>query len=327
MTPMKVVITDCDHAGTAEEEAIAREHGIALELRQCRTEDEVIAAGKGAHGLIVQYAPITDRVLRSLPTLKVIGRYGVGVDTIDVEAATRHNVAVCNVPDYGTEDVSDHAIALAVSLGRGIVQLDGRVRTGQHELTPVQPLHRFHTRTFGVVGLGLIGAATGRKARGLGYQVIGHDPLVLPGTRTIDDILAVSLDELYARADVVSLHVPLNSKTHHLIDGTALSKFKEGSLLINTCRGGVVDTNAVVAALRSGRLKGAGLDVFENEPLPLNDPLIRMENAVLTPHAAWYSEESYSELKRRTMENVVELCAGRPPRNILNGDGLTKEIL
>lgn len=321
---MKIVITDCDHAGIVEEEAVARAHGVSLELRQCRTEDEVIAAGEGADGLLVQYAPITERVLRSLPGLKAIGRYGVGVDTVDVAAASAHNVAVCNVPDYGTADVSDHAIALAVSLGRGIAAFDRRVRAGMTDLAPVQPLHRFSTRVFGLVGLGRIGTATGLKARGLGYTVIGYDPRVPVGSTTAEGIEAVTLESLYARADVVSLHVPLTDDTHHLIDEEALALFKDGSVLVNTCRGGVVDSGAVVAALRSGKLKGAGLDVFENEPLPADDPLTAEENAVLTPHAAWYSEESYTELKRRTIENVVEFCAGREPRNLLNGDALVR---
>ncbi len=322
---MKIVITDCDHAGIDEEEAVAREHGIDLELRQCRTEDEVIEAGRGADALLVQYAPITDRVLTALPGVRAVGRYGVGVDTVDVDAATAHGVAVCNVPDYGTEDVSDHAIALAVSIGRGIVAFDRRVRAGSADLAPVRPLHRFSTRVFGVVGLGRIGTATALKAKGLGYAVIGHDPRVDAGSTTPEGIDAVGLEDLYARADIVSLHVPLTDGTHHLIDAAALERFKDGSVLVNTCRGGVVDSAAVVAALRSGKLKGAGLDVFENEPLPPDDPLAAEDNAVLTPHAAWYSEESYVELKRRTIENVVEFCAGREPRDILNGDALARE--
>lgn len=322
---MKIVITDCDHAGIDEEEAVAREHGIDLELRQCRSEDEVIEAGRGADGLIVQYAPITERVLRSLPGVRAIGRYGVGVDTVDVAAASARNVAVCNVPDYGTEDVSDHAIALAVSIDRGIVAFDRRVRAGLADLTPVRPLHRFSTRVFGVVGLGRIGTATARKAKGLGYTVIGYDPQMSVGSATTEGVDVVGLQDLYARADVVSLHVPLTGETHHLIDEAALALFKDGAVLVNTCRGGVVDSTAVVQALRSGKLKGAGLDVFEQEPLPPDDPLTAEDNAVLTPHAAWYSEESYTELKRRTIENVVEFCAGREPRDLLNRSALVRE--
>ena len=317
-TSARIVITDCDHDSIDIEQEVADAAGVELVLAQCRSEDDVIAAAAGADGIVVQYAPVTDRVLAALPQLKAIGRYGVGVDTLDVEAATARGVAVCNVPDYGTDDVSDHAIALAVSLARGITRLDRDMRRGEHSLLPVKPLHRMSTRVFGVVGLGLIGAATARKAKGLGYEVIGFDPLAEIGTTTAGGVAVVGFEELIARADVVSLHVPLNAHTHHLIDAGVLARMKRGAVLVNTCRGGVVDTVAVADALATGHLYGAGLDVFEEEPLPLTSPLIRCENAVLTPHAAWYSEESYAELKRRTIENVVEVCAGRVPRNLLN---------
>jgi D-3-phosphoglycerate dehydrogenase len=232
-------------------------------------------------------------------------------------------VAVCNVPDYGIEDVSDHAIALALSLARGIARLDRGLRRGDYSLTPVRPLHRITGRVFGVVGLGLIGAATARKARALGYRVIGYDPLHVVGSITKECVSVVGFEELIAEADVISLHVPLNAHTRHLINDAVLDRVKPGAVLVNTCRGGVVDTNALVDALKNGRLHAAGLDVFEEEPLPSASPLLELENVVLTPHAAWYTEESQEELKRRTAENVAEVLAGRVPRNILNPEVLT----
>ena len=320
---VKIVITDCDHDSTAIEEELARSHGAELKLASCRTEDDVIEAAAGATGILVQYAPITARVLDALPGLKAIGRYGVGVDTVDVEAATVRGVAVCNVPDYGTEDVSDHALALAMTLARGVTQLDRRMRAGEYSLAPVQPLHRTATRVFGIVGLGLIGSATARKARGVGYTVIGYEPRLTPGSVTADGVEITSFEDLLARADVVSLHVPLTAQTHHLINAGTLQAMKPGAVLVNTCRGGVVDTDAVVAALESGHLSGAGLDVFEQEPLPEEHPLLGLDNAVLTPHAAWYSEESYGELKSRTLQNVLDVCFGTAPRNILNPEVLS----
>ncbi|MBD7995967.1 C-terminal binding protein [Arthrobacter sp. Sa2CUA1] len=322
MNPLTIVITDNDHDSIAVEIEAARLQGAELTLAQCHTEDEVIAAAQDADGIVVQYAPITERVLAALPRLKAVGRYGVGVDTVDVDAATRHGVAVCNVPDYGTEDVSDHALALALSLARGIAQLDRNLRSGESSLTPVQPLHRTRTRVFGVVGLGLIGSATARKALGVGYSVIGCDPRHEAGTVTDDGVSVVGFEELLASADVVSLHVPLNKNTAHLINAETLSLMKPTAVLVNTCRGGVVDTDALVRALQEGTIQAAGLDVFEEEPLPVTSPLIACPNTVLTPHAAWYSEESYGELKRRTVENVLEVCAGRRPRNILNPEVL-----
>ncbi|WP_415855893.1 C-terminal binding protein [Sinomonas sp. G460-2] len=318
----RVVITDVDHGAVAEEEAVAAVEGLELVLAACRTEAEVVAAAQGADAIIVQYAPVTRAVLAALPGLKAVGRYGVGVDNVDVAAATEHGIAVCNVPDYGTEDVSDHAIALALSLARGVTGLDRAMRAGSYSLDPVQPLHRVAGRTFGLVGLGLIGAATARKARGVGYRTIGFDPLHAPGTTTAEGTEVVDFDELVRRADVLSLHVPLNAHTRHLIDADVLGAMKPGAVLVNTCRGGVVDTRALVEALRRGAIRGAGLDVFEDEPLPRDSPLLGLPNTVLTPHAAWYSEESQQELKTRTAQNVADVLAGRRPRNIVNPEVL-----
>lgn len=319
---MKIVITDLDQDRITEEQAVADAAGAELVLAQARTEDEVIEAAQGADALLVQYAPITRRVLEALPSVRAIGRYGVGVDTLDLVAATELGVAVSNVPDYGTEDVSDHAVALAVSLSRGVVELDRNLRAGTTSLAPVKPLHRLSTRTVGVIGLGRIGAATARKARALGFSVHGYDPMREAGSTTEDGIAVRTQDEVLAGSDVISIHVPLTEQTHHLISTEALARMRPGSMLVNTSRGGVVDTAAVVEALQSGHLRGAGLDVFETEPLPQDSALRDCPTAILTPHASWYSEESETELKHRVIENVVEVLAGRRPRNILNPEVL-----
>jgi len=318
----RIVITDYEFESISQERSVAEANGIELVRASCRTEDDVLAAAAEADGLIVQYAPITERVLKNLPRLKAVSRYGVGVDTIDVQAATEHGVVVSNVPDYGVEDVSDHAIALALTLARGIPDLDSGVRSGRNLLNSVKPIRRFSSQTFGVVGLGLIGAATAAKAKALGFRALGYDPLHTPGTTTKEGIEVVSFDDLLAASDVVSLHVPLNKHTHHLINARTLEQFKEGATVINTCRGGVIDTEALIAALKIGRIRAAGLDVFEEEPLPLNSTLLDLDRVVLTPHTAWYTEESSDELKRRTAENVVDACLGRRPRNVVNPEVL-----
>lgn len=318
----RIVITDYEFDSINIEQAVAEADSAVLHRASCTTEDEVIKAASEADGIVVQYAPITERVLAALPRLKVIGRYGVGVDNIDVSSATARGIAVCNVPDYGIDDVSDHAMALAVSLARGIPTLDRGVRQGLNRLPAVQPLHRISSQVFGVVGLGLIGRATALKAKSLGYNVVGCDPVRAPGTVTEDGIPVLSFEELLATSDVVSLHVPLNVHTHHLVNSEALARMKPSATIINTCRGAVVDTAALVDALKNGLLKAAGLDVFEEEPLPLGSPLLELDNVVLTPHTAWYTQESDEELKRRTMQNVVDVCMGKRPRNILNPEVL-----
>ena len=318
----RVVITDCDHGSVEIEREVAERYGYELILASCTTEDEVIAAGRGAAALLTQYAPVTERVLAALTGLVSVGRYGVGVDTVDLDAATAHGVAVCNVPDYGTEDVSDHAIAHAVSLMRGLPALDKGLRRGEVQLDPVRPLHRFSASTFAVYGLGLIGEATARKARGLGFRVIGTDPRYAAGSTTPGGTAVVTPEELLAQADLLSLHLPLIPQTRHLIDDRAFAQMKRGVKIVNTCRGGVMDTAALVRALEGGIVAGAGLDVFEEEPLPITSPLLAFDQVMLSPHAAWYSEESFAELKRRAMENILEVCEGRAVANTVNAAAL-----
>ena len=321
---MKIVIVDSDNESFEQEEEVTSRLGIELTRAQATDEDQVIEAARGADGVLVQYAPLTAAVMDALPGLKAIGRYGVGVDTVDVEAATARGIAVCNVPDYGVQDVSDHAIALTLSVVRGTAQLDRLVRAGEYGLVPDKPLHRVSTLRFGVVGLGRIGAATAVKARALGFTVVGSDPQLEVGTRTADGIEVVDFDTVLATSDVISLHVPLIPSTHHLIGEQTLGRMKPGAVLVNTCRGGVVDTAALARALQDGRLKGAGLDVFEQEPLPADSPLLDCPSAVLTPHASWYSEESYAELKTRAAEAVAAVIRGERPRDILNPEVLDR---
>jgi len=313
----RILITDYEFESIEQEQAVADANGVELVRAYCRTEDDVLQYAAEADALIVQYAPITERVINGLPRLKAVSRYGVGVDNIDVSAATQRGVAVSNVPDYGVDDVSDHAIALALTLARGIPDLDRGVRSGRNALPAVMPLHRFSAQTFG--------AATAAKAKSLGFRTLGYDPLHAPGTTTPGGVQVVSFEDLLAGSDVVSLHVPLNRHTRHLIHAAALERFKEGATLVNTCRGAVVDTEALVDALKNGRIKGAGLDVFEEEPLPLNSALLNLDGVVLTPHTAWYTEESNQELKRRTAENAVDVCLNRRPCNIVNPQVLASE--
>jgi len=246
----------------------------------------------------------------------------VGVDSVDVAAATARGIAVCNVPDYGTESVSDHAIGLTLAAARGIPRLDRGLRAGSFDLAAVRPLYQTRSRVFGVIGMGLIGSATARKAAGLGYEVIGYDIEADPRASTFRGFASVPLDELLERSQVVSLHTPLTDVTRGMIGAAELARMRSDAILVNTSRGGVVNTDALVDALRTGSIAGAAIDVHESEPLPAGHPLTTFDSVVLTPHLAWYTEESYDELKRRTVANVVDVCAGRAPRNIVNPEVL-----
>lgn len=321
---MKIVITECDHDSFDDEFQAARAAGAELVVTQSRTGEELIANAQGADGLVVQYARIDGDVLDALPSVRVVSRYGVGVDTVDVDAATERGVVVCNVPDYGTEAVSDHAIALALAAAREIPRLDRALRDGRVDFPGIRPVHLIGGRVFGVLGMGRIGRATARKARGLGYEVIFHDVIGSGGSAS-DEFEGVSLDELLERSAVISVHTPLTSDTRHLIGRAELERMRSDAVLVNTSRGGVVDTDALVDALRSGSIRSAALDVTEVEPLPREHELMALPQVTLTPHMAWYSEESYGELKRRTVENAAHVIAGAEPTNVVNPEVLGTE--
>lgn len=314
----RVVITDCDHDNIEPESRVFAEAGFNLRLSKCKTASEVIEEAREADAIINQYAPIDEEVLHSLERLRVVVRYGVGVDTVDVEAASERGVWVINVPDYGTEEVSDHALALLVNLLRGIGRLDRVVRSGQWDVRVVQPLRRIRTLTVGVVGCGRIGAAFARKVGCLGVRVLGYDAVGVPEELVRGGVEPVDFEELLATSDAISLHLPLNEKTHHLIAAEELRRMRPGAYLINTARGGLIDSAALLQALSDGRIAGAGLDVLEDEPPEKGDPLISHDRVLITPHAAWYSEESSETLKSEAAREVVRVLTGERPRSPVN---------
>jgi D-3-phosphoglycerate dehydrogenase len=319
MSDQVVVITDNDHGHIDPEMAVLEGSGAQLRLEQLATPEEVIERASDATVLLNQYTPITAEVLDALSGCRLVVRYGVGVDNVDVPAATERGVWVANVPDYGSEEVADHAIALTLSLLRGIAVLDRSVRAGEWDYSVAAPLRRLSTLTFGVVGCGAIGTATARKAGALGMRVVGAD-VVGRGTDHADQVLEpVGLEELLATADVVSLHATLDDSSRHLVDASALDAMKPGAYLVNTARGGLVDAAAVITALDSGRLAGAGLDVVESEPpTGAHAGLVGHPKVVLTPHAAWYSEESFTTLKTEVAREALRVLRGEAPRSPVN---------
>ena len=319
---MKVVITDSEFPSLDIEREVAAKEGVELVVAQGLSPAEVISNAAGADGLAVQYAQITGAVLDALTSVKAVARFGVGVDNIDVGAATERGVVVCNVPDYSTEAVSDHAIALALAVARGIVVLDRGVRAGQALLRQVQPVYQVGGRVFGVIGYGAIGKAVARKASGLGYRVMVSDVVVPPGTTTPEGYPAVGFEELLGAAQVVSVHVPHVPATHYLMDAAAFGRMRPDAIFVNTSRGGIVDTDALVWAVSESKIAGAGVDVFETEPLPGGHPLTTLDQVVLTPHVAYYTEESYAELKSRTMHNLIDAVGGHEMHNVVNPEVL-----
>lgn len=318
MQPMKVVITDCSFLGVSVERELVEKAGGHLELARCKTEEDVIAACHDADALLVQWAPITERVIRSLTRCKAVIRYGIGVDNVDLEAAKRAGIAVANVPDYCVDEVADHTLALALALGRQVLTTFDRLRAGEWKITPPAPMPAFRDMTFVVAGLGRIGRAVLGRASSFGFKLAAYDPAPPDEAFRNAGARRLSLDEAFTESDILSLHVPLNPGTRHLVSTDRLRSMKPTALLINTSRGGLVDTRGLAVALAEGRIAGAGIDVFEEEPLQPGHPLLNCPNAILTSHIAWFSEASISRLQQLAAEEAVRGITGLPLLNRLN---------
>ncbi|MBS1890397.1 MAG: C-terminal binding protein [Actinobacteria bacterium] len=295
------------------------DRGLELIERPCATEEELIEYGRGVDALMVVAEPVTARVISELDGLRVITRFGAGLDNLDVEAAARAGVQVTYVPGASVEEVSDHTIAMIFSLARGLPVLDASVRAGGWAIpAEVPPLRRLRGQTLGIVGVGRIGRAVARKARALGLEAVAFDPYASPASLAEAGIETLPLDDLLARADHVSVHTPLTPETRHLIGAREIALMKPTATLVNVARGGVVDQAALAEALASGHLRGAGIDVQEEEPPPADEPLRRLPNVILTPHAAHYSQESMDDLRRSAIEDVAAVLDGRAPRFPVN---------
>jgi D-3-phosphoglycerate dehydrogenase len=319
---MKIVVSDCDHESMSIEAGLFAAAGLGYSHLACRTEDAVIAECRGVNVVLNQYAPFTERVFAALaPDLKLIVRYGVGVDNIDLAAATRHGVQICNVPDYGMNEVSDHALGLMLALVRKLPFMTELTRDDVWDYRHSIPVRRLGTLTVGVLGVGRIGALFARKVAALGCRVVAYDPRRADLAARHPDIAFISFEDLVATSDVVSLHCPLSSETRNLIDAAVLARMKPDAVLINTARGGIVDETALADALARGALGGAALDTVAAEPLAANSALRDKPNFLATPHMAWYSEESAKELNRKVAEEAIRFVRGEPVRYPVNTPG------
>jgi D-3-phosphoglycerate dehydrogenase len=320
----KVVILDTNFPHNDAERRLCAEAGVDLTIAQCRTEDEVIAAGRDADGLIAQYAPLTRRSMAGLERAVVISRYGIGVDNVDVPGATERGIWVANVPAFCVPEVSDHALALVLGFARRLWRLDRAVREGTWDvIATAGETKGLSESTLGIVGFGAIGRALAGKGSALGMRVLAHSPRSAAEHAAAHGAQAVGLEELLRGSDYVVLLCPLTPQTRGMINRESLGLMPAGAHLINVSRGALVDEPALIEALESGHLGGAGLDVFATEPPTVDSPLRRLPNVVMTPHAAYYSTRALADLQQRVTLNVLEALAGRMPASTLNPSART----
>lgn len=311
MNRQLVAITDCDHEDIRVEAEALKKNGLEAPWLNCKTEDDLIRDCKGYKSLVNQYAPFTEKVFASLPDLKVVVRYGVGVDNIDLVAATKHGVKICNVPDYGMYEVADHAMAMALALARKLVLNNTNVKNGVWSYQKAIPLYRLSTQTVGVIGVGRIGTAFAERAKAFGLTVLAYDEYAKQNGKVEKYMEMVTLDELLVRSDIISIHCPLDGN-RDLISAPQLKKMKRSAYLVNVSRGGIVNEADLHNALVDGEIAGAACDVFSPEPVSAQNPLLKLDNFIASPHIAWYSEESAIELERKVAEEAARGALDQP---------------
>jgi len=311
----EVIITDCDHGSVEIEREEFDRIRAKMTLAQVKSEEDLIRECEQADGILNQYAPLTRAVIERLSKCKVIAKYGVGVDSIDLKAATDFGIIVTNVPDYCIDEVADHTISLMLMLARKAVFFNQKVKSDQWDFRQGSPIHRIRNKTLGLIGCGRIGREVARKMTTFGVRAIAYDPYM---ANTEGAIAFVDLDTVLRESDFISIHCSLNESTRHLLGGREFQKMQKKPFIINVARGPIIEEKALIQALNEGQISGAGLDVLEKEPPDPHNPLLKMENVILSPHVAFYSEESIREMKRRAAEGISAVLLGKWPKVVVN---------
>lgn len=320
MSSLKVVVTDYVFPNLEPEREILSEVGAELVAGQCKTQEDAIELVRGAHAVLNTYfGPINGPIMDAMPDCRVIVRYGIGVDTIDIPAATERGIMVANVPDYCIDEVSNHAVAMLLSLLRKLPQADRNCRSGEWALAPLKPLSRINSLTIGIIGMGRIGQAIASKVSAFGSKIVYYDPYA---TQSITSARQVELIELLEISDAIILQAPATPETCHIINEKAFESMKQSPVIINCARGELIDTTTLVNALKSGQVSGAGLDVVEGGNIAVNHPLFGFENVIITPHSAWLSDGALKSLQRLAAMEAARVLRGERPNSLLNPEAI-----
>lgn len=321
MPQLLVAVSDSVFPNLEPARAVLSKVGAELRLANGSTPEAILEVGRAADGALVTYAKITEEMIRQMTRCRVISRFGIGVDNVDIPAATRAGIVVTRVPDYCIDEVSDHAMAMLLAVVRKIPLANARTQSGKWEMPAVVPIHRLRGSVLGLVGFGRIPQLVAPKAKAFGMRVIAYDPYLPEAVFQREGVKQVEFDELVKASDYISIHTPLMPETHHLFNDGVFSRMKPSAYLVNTARGPIVDEAALANALDKKQLAGAALDVMEKEP-PAGSPLLGRDNVILTPHTSFYSEESLVELQTKAAEEVVRVLTGQKPANPVNPEAL-----
>ncbi|HKQ38868.1 MAG TPA: C-terminal binding protein [Verrucomicrobiae bacterium] len=320
MAPFKVVVIEHGYASIEGERAIITKAGGELISANDLPPEKRLALAQDADGILFRRGTISAEMIRRFRRAKGLVRYGIGIDNVDLAAATAAGIIVGHVPAYCLDEVSTHAIALLLACIRKLPAMRERMRRGEWDVHRVDPIYRVAGKTLGIVGFGKLGKTVARKLAGWDLRLLAVDPFAEPA----HGVELVDLATLCRESDFISLHAPLLPETRHMISHAQFALMKPGVILVNTARGPVLDTHGLLAAIESGKVGHAALDVFEEEPLPANSPLRSHPKILVTDHMAWYSEESQTEMQRTAAEEIATICSGRLPGSIANPEVLYK---
>jgi D-3-phosphoglycerate dehydrogenase len=321
--PTKIVaVTDSVFPNLDPASAVLAKIGAEIRVAKEPKPDAILEAARDADAVLTTYAKITAEMIPKMSKCRIIGRFGIGVDNVDILAATKAGIVVTRVPDYCLDEVSDHTMALLLSLVRKIPSSSARTQSGRWEMRAVIPIRRLRGTVLGLVAFGNIPQLVAPKAQAFGMRVVTYDPYVSKAVTEKAGVEQVEFEELVKISDYISIHTPLMPATHHLFNADVFRRMKPSAYLINTARGPIIDEAALAEALDKKEIAGAALDVMEQEPPPSGSPLFGRDNVIVTPHTSYYSEESLVDLQTKAAEEVVRVLSGQTPRNPVNPEAL-----